>query len=77
MMIYRSCECGRGILKGVYERVTEQGVWKITTDQKQRELYKTPDLVADTKRELLSEWGLWSAWTNKYGRKYCGQQIRW
>jgi len=38
-------------LKGVYERVSEQGFWKITTDQKLRELYKTPDLVADIKRE--------------------------
>jgi PHP family Zn ribbon phosphoesterase len=25
MVKYRSFDCGRGILKGVYERVTEQG----------------------------------------------------
>jgi hypothetical protein len=42
---------GEVILKLVYERVTEQGVWKITTDQELRDLYKTPDLVADITRE--------------------------
>jgi hypothetical protein len=41
---------GEVILKLVYERVTEQGVWKITTDQKLQESYKTPDLVADITR---------------------------
>jgi hypothetical protein len=42
---------GEIILKLVYERVTEQGTWKITTVKNLRELYKTPDLVADITRE--------------------------
>jgi len=35
----------------MYKCVTEQGVWKIATDQKLRELCKTRDLVAGIKRE--------------------------
>ena len=72
MVKYRHCECGRGILKEVCERVTEQGVWKITTDQKLKEYYKTPDLVPNIKRDILSEWGLWSEWT-----KQVWQKISW
>jgi len=74
---YRTCECERGILKGVFKRVTEQGVWKITTDQKLRELYK--------KNWSGSRYQKGTFWVseacgqigpNKHGRKDLGQQIR-
>jgi hypothetical protein len=37
-------------LMKVYESVTEQGIWRIRANQEPKELYKTPDLVADIKR---------------------------
>lgn len=41
----------------VYEPVTEKGILRIRANQEPKELYKTPDLVADIKRWRL-EW-LW------------------
>jgi Mn-dependent DtxR family transcriptional regulator len=42
----------RNILKNMYTSVTEQGVSRIRTNQELKELYKTPNLVAEIKRRL-------------------------
>jgi hypothetical protein len=45
--------CNRKILRKVYGPLTKQGVWRMRIRQKLREVYKTPDLVADIKGRRL------------------------
>jgi hypothetical protein len=45
----------RKIPRKVYGPVTEEGVWRIGTDQEVWELYKTPELVGNIERRRL-EW---------------------
>jgi hypothetical protein len=40
------------ILRKLYGPITERGVWGIPTNQELKELYTTPDLVADIKRRM-------------------------
>lgn len=60
----------RKIPRKVYGPVTEQEVWRIRTNQKMRELHKTPDLVAGIERGVWSGWGMRLEWiTQRWLRK--------
>jgi hypothetical protein len=45
----------RKILRRTRAPVTDQGIWRIKTNQKMREQYKDLDIVADIKKKRL-EW---------------------
>jgi hypothetical protein len=47
----------RRILWKVYGPVIKQGVWRTRTNQELRELYESPDLVADIKGRMLKGLG--------------------
>jgi hypothetical protein len=47
--------CERKILRRTYEPVGEQGIWRISTNQELRELYKDLDIVAGFKNKRM-EW---------------------
>ena len=42
--------CGRKILRRIRGPLVEQGIWRIRTDQKLREIYKYLDNLADIDR---------------------------
>jgi hypothetical protein len=43
----------RKILRRICAPVADQGIWRITTNQEMRELYKDLDIVADIKKKRL------------------------
>jgi hypothetical protein len=43
----------RKILRRVHGPVVEQGMWKIKTNQKLRELYENLDIVTDNRKEEI------------------------
>jgi hypothetical protein len=43
----------RKILRRICAPATDQGIWRIKTNQEMRELYKDLDIVADIKKKRL------------------------
>lgn len=56
MDVKRMSTLERKILR-IHGLVVEQGIWRVRTDQEQKELYKNLNIVADIKKKIIRKGG--------------------